>query len=262
MALKRCRILTALALGAAGVAVMVACEEVPMTAPAGTSIFLQANPGFVAANGDRSLVTAFLTEPAGTLVPDGTVVFFFTDLGSIEEQVKTVNGLAKTWFVSDSRSGTANVFAYSGGPAPAATAAPGDGVSPRADVGFSASASGTGNANVPIVIGTGRPIGVIVTASPGRIVNPASSRITAIVVDDTGNPVRNVPVIFRLTPPAAPARLEETLDSGGVPQFTDANGQAFDTLRTRAAVGGVAKLIVVTATPAAGTEDTVSVQVN
>lgn len=261
MAFSRRGLLAALALGAAGVAVMVACEAVPMTAPAGTTIFLQANPGFVAANGDRSLVTAFLTEPAGTLVPDGTVVFFFTDLGSIEEQVKTVNGLAKTYFVSDSRSGTANVFAYSGGPAPSATAAPGDGVSPRADVGFSASASGTGNAQVPIVIGTGRPISVIVTADPPRIVNPASSRITANVVDDTGNPVQNVPVIFRIAPVGA-ARLEETLDSGGIPQFTDANGRAFDTLRTRAAVGGAAKFIEVIATPAAGTEGSVDVQVN
>jgi hypothetical protein len=247
-----------MALGAAGVAVMVACEAVPMTAPAGTTLFLQANPPFVEANGGRSLVTAFLTEPAGTLVPDGTVVFFFTDLGSIEEQVKTVNGLAKTYFVADSRSGKASVTAYSGGPAPAP--APSASPSPAASSSTAAaSASGTGNAKVEIAVGSALPARVIVTASPARIVNPASSRITANVFDGNGNPVRNVPIIFTVE---SEGTLQETLDSGGAQQFTDSNGQAFDTLRTRALVGERPKDVTVTATPPKGTAGNVTVQVN
>ena len=208
------------ALGAAGLAGLVACEAVPLTA-IGANIFLQANPPFVAANGGRALVTAFLTEPAGTLVPDGTEVFFFTDLGSIEERVKTVDGIARTFFVSDSRSGHATVWAYSGGPAPSPPAGGGgDGDGGGTSGG---SSSGTGNTSIKIDIGSALPKSVVVTANPQRITSPRQSTITANVFDQSGNPVQNVPVIFRVD--ASP--LEETLDSGGAPQFTNSSGQAF-----------------------------------
>jgi hypothetical protein len=266
MALSRGGILAALALGVAGVALMVACEAVPMTAPAGTAIFLQANPSFVEANGGRSLVTAFLTEPAGTLVPDGTVVFFFTSLGSIEEQVKTVNGLAKTFFVADSRSGTAVVTAYSGGPAPAPSGSPSPSPTPGAASTAASSASGSGNASVSISVGSALPATVIVTASPARIVNPQSAQITANVFDGSGNPVRNVPVFFTVAvvPPSGGASplLQETLDSGGAPQFTDSNGQAFDTLRTRTPVGERQKGVTVRATAPIGKYGEVTVMIN
>jgi hypothetical protein len=228
-------LLVSVALAAAAVAGMIACEPVPLTA-IGASIFLQANPTFVPANGGRSLVTALLTEPAGTLVPDGTVVFFFTNLGSIEERVKTVDGIARTYFVSDSHSGTATVTAYSGGSAPAPSAS----ASPAA---AAASGSGTGNASISIVVGSALPARVVVTADPQRITSPRQSSITANVFDANGNPVQNVPVIFKVD--AAP--LEETLDSGGAPQFTNSSGQAFDTLRTRAAVGATQKEVTVQA---------------
>jgi hypothetical protein len=71
-----------------------------------------------------SVVSAILVEPAGTFVPDGTEVFFFTDLGRVDEVGKTRNGVARVNFVSDARSGTATVTAISGGPAPAPTATP------------------------------------------------------------------------------------------------------------------------------------------
>jgi len=241
------------ALGAAGVAAMIACEAVPLTA-IGASIFLQANPGFVPANGGRALVTALLTEPAGTLVPDGTEVFFFTTLGSIEERVKTVDGIARTFFVSDSRSGTATVTAFSGGtaPAPSPTASP-------ASSALADSATGTGNASISIVIGSALPATIVVTASPQRITSPRQSAIIANVFDEFGNPVQNVPVIFSLDA----TLLEETLDSGGAPQFTNSSGQAFDTLRTKAPVGGVQKEVTVQASvPAGATPGSVVVFVN
>ena len=255
MAGSRGGILTAMALGAVGLAALVACEAVPMTAPAGTTLFLQANPSFVEANGGRSLVTAFLTEPAGTLVPDGTVVFFFTNLGSIEEQVKTVNGLAKTYFVSDSRSGEATVTAYSGGPAPAPSASPSPAASSSA---AAASASGTGNASVPIVVGSALPATVIVTAGQQVLASNRQTTIIAYVLDGSGNPVRNVPVVFRVD--ATP--LQEFLSSEGVPQFTDSNGQAFDTLTTRAPIGTSQKEVVVEALTPNNKRGVVSVFVN
>ena len=78
----------------------------------------------------------------------------------------------------------------------------------------------------------------------------------ATVYDVVGNPIQNVPVIFSL---ADSGLNEETLDSGGSPRFTDSNGQAFDTLRTRAPVGGLQKAVGVTATTANGADGTVTV---
>jgi hypothetical protein len=99
---------------------------------------------------------------------------------------------------------------------------------------------------------------VLVSASPQRITTSRQAAITANVFDEFGNPVQNVPVLFSVD-----ANLvEETLDSGGAPRFTDANGQAFDTLRTRAPVGGAQKTVTVTATTANGIAGTVTVFVD
>lgn len=251
------------ATAAVGLALLaVTCEKVPMTAPAGTSMFLQCNPTFVAANGGTSLVTALLTEPAGTLVPDGTVVFFFTTLGRIDSEGKSVNGVVKVNFVSDARSGTATITAYSGGPpAPAPSGTP----TPSSDASFTASAhvgesaaagdiatastnSGTGTASITIDVGGALPARLLVVANPQRITSPRQSTIVATVYDAVGNPIQNVPVVFSLVPDATGgAPFEETLDSGSSPRFTDSNGQAFDTLRTKAPAGGIQKIVEVAA---------------
>jgi hypothetical protein len=88
-----------------------------------------------------------------------------------------------------------------------------------------------------------------VTADPQRITRSSAATIIANVFDANGNPVQNVPVSFSITGVTGGGGvLEETLDSGGRPRFTDSNGQAFDTLRTRAAAGGVQKRVTVAAT--------------
>ncbi len=225
----------------AGLALLaVSCEKVPLTAPAGTGIFLQANPTFVVANGGTSVVTALLTEPAGTLVPDGTVVMFFATLGRIDSEGKTRNGVANVNFVADSRSGIATITAWSGGPAPAPSASP----SPSSD----ATATGTGNASIAITIGSKLPTTVVVTANPQVLAAARQALITANVFDQYGNPVQNVPVIFSVSAESTVA-LQEFLDSGGSPRYTDSNGQAFDTLTTRAPAGTTSsKTVTVTAT--------------
>jgi hypothetical protein len=234
---------------AAALAGMSACEAVPLTAAPGTNLTLIANPEFVVANGGRSLVTAILVEPAGTFVPDGTEVFLFTNLGQIEASAKTVNGVARTYFVADARSGRATVTAISGGPAPAPSASPGTGTG---------GATGSGSATVTIAIGSALPTRVLVSASPQRITTPRQAALAANVFDEFGNPVQNVPVLFSVDG----TLVEETLESGGAPRFTDANGQAFDTLRTRAPVGGAQKTVTVTATTANGIAGTVTVFVD
>ena len=238
-------------MAAAALAAMAGCEAVPLTAAPGTSLTLIANPEFVPANGGRSLVTAILIEPAGTFVPDGTEVFLFTNLGQIEASVKTVNGVARTYFVSDSRSGRATVTAISGGPAPApsASASPGTGTG---------TATGDGSASITITIGSALPTRVLVSASPQRITTPRQATISANVFDEFGNPVQNVPVVFSLSG----SLVEETLDSGGAPLFTDSSGRVSDTLRTKAPVGGVQKSVTVTATTANGISGTVTVFVD
>ncbi len=216
-----------------------ACESVPLLSPAGTTVLLQANPSFVPASGGRSLVTAVLTEPAGTFVPDGTVVYFFTNLGQIPGSAETVGGIARVYFVADARSGQACVAAFSGGTAPTCTAASGGEAS-------SGSASGEGSSTVTISVGSALPTRVIVTANPSRISNPHRSTIVANVYDKDGNPVQNVPVLFSIEV-ASGVALEETLDSGGAPRYTDSNGQAFDTLRTRALPTAPQKTVTVNA---------------
>jgi hypothetical protein len=235
-----------LALLAAGAAVgIVACESVPLTAAPGTSMTLIANPTFVIANGGVSVVTAILVEPVGTFVPDGTEVFFFTDLGRVDSSGKTVNGVARVNFVADARSGQATITAISGGPAPAASPGTGGG-------------TGTGSASVKISIGSTLPARVLVAANPQRITSPRQSTITATVFDQFGNPVQNVPVAFSLSG----SLIEETLASGGAPIFTDSNGQARDTLVTNAPAGGLQKTVTVAATTANGIEGSVTVFVD
>jgi hypothetical protein len=228
---------------------------------------LIANPTFVIANGGTSVVTAILVEPAGTFVPDGVEVFFFTNLGRVDASGKTVNGVARVNFVSDARSGIATVIAVSGGPAPAPSASP----TPAAGTGFGASAVGVGvrppaiqelaiaaagenSATVDIRVGSANPKLVLVAADPPVLGAQRSSRLTATVFDKDGNPVQNVPVALSLDETAQ----DESLDSGGAFQYTNSNGQVFDTLRTRA-LSGVSATVTVTATTANGITGTVVV---
>jgi len=245
------RLLVLLAAGAG----LATCAKVPLTAPAGSSIFVQANPTFVPANGGTAIVTALVTEPAGTLVPNGTVIYFFTSLGRIDGTVQTRDGVANANFVADSRSGTAQITVWAGGPAP--SGAPAASPSP----GGSATATGPGSATVSIVVGSALPATVVVTADPQVLASSRQATLRANVFDANGNPVQNVPVVFSLSAGSGVA-LQETLDSGGVPQFSDSNGQAFDTLRTHVANGTSQRSITVTATTATGKTGTTTVVVN
>jgi len=166
----------------------------------------------------------WLGEPAGTLVPDGTEVLFFTNLGRIDPVGKTVRGVAAVNFVSDARSGVASVTAMSG-QATATLAAPG------------------------LTVGSALPALVRVTCDPQRIVSPRNCRVVATVFDARGNPVQNVPVSFSLAPGTGDV-LEETLDSGGAFLYTNSNGQVTDTLRTQAIFGLGQKTVTISATTA------------
>lgn len=207
---------------------LLTCHQAILTAPEGSDMYLSVNPSFIPAYGGVAVVSALVIEPAGTPVPDGTVVQFFTNLGSIKEQEKTNDGVARVNLVSDGRSGTATVTAYSG----KAKAEPQD-----------------------VEIGAVQADHVDVTANPTRITDSRSSHIFANVYDKKGNPVANVPVIFEViavtsaspAPPPGPATTER-MDSGGSPVHTDNNGRAEDVLRTSLLRDAGQKTVKVTAT--------------
>ena len=204
---------------------MIKCGDALFTAPPGSSMSLNVNPDFIPNNGGVSEITAFILEPAGTTVPDGTVVQFFTTLGHIEpSQGKTKNGAARVNLVSDSRSGTATVTAVSGGsaaPVPTPSSSPVIAPGPI---------TGNASATTSVRIGAVLPARVIVTADPSRITTSRSTHIFATVLDANANPVQNIGVIFTVNTPT------EFMDSEGHPIYTDTNGRAEDVLRTRSSV--------------------------
>ncbi len=198
-----------LALGLGALALLqVTCHQAPPTAPTGTTMQIFANPIFIPAHTGVSVISVLLTEPAGTLVPDGTVVQFFTTLGQIDEQGRTNDGVARVNLRADSRSGTATVTAT----------------------------SGPVNGTVDVDIGAVLPSAVAVRADPPRITNSGSTHVYAIVTDASGNPVANVQVVFTVVDDPA----TEFMDSAGAPISTDTNGQAEDVMRTRRATSGTA----------------------
>lgn len=195
---------------AALTALLVSCGDgAYLTAPPDSLMDVIANPTFVAAHGGVSELTAFIIEPAGTYVPDGTVVRWTTDLGTIDPETRTRRGVATARFVSDARSGIAHVRAFSG--------------SNTFDV-------------ADITVGNARVTALRLRAVPQRIIESNSTHVIATVVDGNGNPVPNVPVTFRVVEDPA----TEFLDSAGAPVFTDNNGEAEDVLRTRRNTVGVA----------------------
>jgi hypothetical protein len=219
---------TSIALGLAFC--QLACQVI-LTAPQGSQMFLTANPEFIPASGGVSIVSATLLEPeAGTPVADGTVVQFFTDLGRIEEQGRTNDGVARVKLVADARSGTAHVSAISG----------------------DASASG-----LVITIGAQNVATIVLRADPPRITNSNSTHVFAAVFDKGGNPVANVPVYFSVTSnPPTPAT--EFFDVNG-PVYTNNNGEAENVLRTRRETQGFAT--VKAEVPGPGTSATLQIQI-
>lgn len=211
------------------------CNQAIMTAPSGSTISLFANPAFIPSNGGVAVISALVIEPAGTVVADGTVVQFFTTLGSIDEQGKTNDGVARVNLRATGRSGVANVIAFSGGEG---GALPGPSPSPSPGNGNGGSGSPT-TANVDVTIGNVGAASINVSADPSRITTSRSTHITATVFDTTGNPLPGVPVFFSVSEGGA----TNFLDSGGRPQFTDSNGQAFDVMRTRNPNPGTATVL-------------------
>ena len=241
---------TTIKAAAAGVTVLLlSCGGAYLTAPPGSTLTLVANPGFIASHGGVSELTAVVTEPAGTDVPDGTVVLWSTTLGRVDRETRTRRGIARNRLVSDSRSGVATVVAASGADALPPTTTPTTSTTTTsttttlaalrpigaATTGGAALLAGEQNADVvEVTIGNARVRNIRLRAVPSRITISNSTHVIATVLDDFGNPVANVPVFFEVV--SNPDT--EFFDSSGAPLYTDNNGEAEDVLRTRRTLQG------------------------
>jgi hypothetical protein len=219
----------------ASLGVLGACAGVLFTAPPGSSCSLIANPPFVASDGGVSNITALVIEPAGTTVADGTIILFFTDIGLIDRQAKTKDGLAHVNFTSDSRSGTAHISAICGGAAPAVAPSTSPSASPGPTPG---GGGGSGSASINVTVGNARVRAVVgLRADPPRITTSNSTHVFARVIDENGNGIANVPVFFDIVATTNPGT--EFFDIQG-PVFTNQSGEAENVMRTRRETAGTA----------------------
>jgi hypothetical protein len=91
-----------------------ACDKVPLTAPVASTISVSASSTAVQSGGSTE-VSAVVVEEAGTLVQNGTLVFFSATGGQVNpQQATTHDGVAQTTFTAGSATGTATVTAISG----------------------------------------------------------------------------------------------------------------------------------------------------
>ena len=189
------------------------CGQALLTAPVESTMFMSVNPPFIAANGDTAIVSVFILEPAGTPVPDGTVVQFFASLGQIPEQGKTNDGVARVTFRSDARSGVARITAFSGP---------------------------TTTDPIEVTIGAKRPAIVFVGLLDPRIdlkIGQSTARFKVTVLDVDGNPVSSVPVRFSVDDNPATDTILDRAD-----QITDNNGEASARVQTRRTTAGTIKV--------------------
>jgi hypothetical protein len=222
---------------------LLSCAGAYLTAPPGSTLTLVANPDFIPSHGGVSELTAIVTEPAGTDVPDGTVVLWSTNLGHVDRETRTRRGIARNRLISDSRSGLATVVAASGADALPPTTTPSSttttttspGSKGAAAAGASVLLAGLQNsASIQVTIGNALVRDIRLRAVPSRITISNSTHVIATVLDEFGNPVANVPVFFEVVIDAD----TEFFDSGGAPVFTNNNGEAEDVLRTRRTTQG------------------------
>jgi hypothetical protein len=171
----------------------------PLSAPTESTITLYANSTTLGLNASIEII-ATVIESGGTPVQNGTVVNFTTTLGTIEpNEARTNNGKATVRLVAGTRSGTAEVRAFSGG------ISSGD--------------------PLTVTVGAAAAAKVELLGNPSAL--PASGgvvQLTAVVSDAAGNRLSSVPVSFAtdagvLTPNSA---------------ISDGNGEARAALSTTA----------------------------
>jgi adhesin/invasin len=196
--------------------VAAACDKAPLFAPTnGTtpSTITVTTSSLVLQVGGTAEVLAFVVEPAGTPVQNGTSVLFNATLGAVNPvEALTRDGVARTTFTANA-SGSAQITAASG---TAKTATP-----------------------LEIKVGAAAAGSVTVIATPSSVPPSGGTiNIDAFAIDTNGNRIVGVPISFSTT--------AGTLSSGtAVP---DALGNARVQLTTNVAATVTARVGTITGT--------------
>ncbi len=176
------------------------CKKAPITAPDSSSLVVTVNPKVIPLGGE-SVVRVVGYKASGTPVPDGTVVYFSADLGSIETSKETKDGAAEVAFhSSDNRSGVANITVKSGNAE----------VSPE---------------EITVTIGASALSSLSISADPPSLpYGGGVSTLRVVAYDDSFNPLPGVPVIITTD--------QGQLNSRGNVLTTGADGRVVDSLQT------------------------------
>jgi adhesin/invasin len=198
-----------------------ACSKVPLTSPTGSTITMTTDRNVLPLNG-QAILRAVVIESSGTPVQNGTVVTFSPTLGSVDPiEAKTVNGIATATFNAGGVSGKSSINAFSGGTKTTAA--------------------------TEITIGSAAAKSIAITATPSSVSQSGGTvTISALVLDESGNPLPGVNVTFS----ADAGQLSATA------ALTDANGiartslQTTSTAKVTALAGTATKDVTVTVTAA------------
>ncbi len=176
------------------------CKAAVLTAPDNTTLIVTVNPPVIPLGG-QAVVKVVGFKASGTPVPDGTVIFFSCDIGSIESRKETLSGACEVLFQSnDNRSGVATITVTSGNAE----------VTPDP---------------VTITIGASGLSTLSLTADPPVLPlegGSAALRVTAL--DENFNPLSNIPVTLSTN--------AGQLNSRGNVIATNVNGVEEDLLTT------------------------------
>jgi hypothetical protein len=195
-----------------------ACDKMPLTAPSGSVITIFATSSSVPSNGSIDIVatviengvttvppttgngngngtptpgngtTATTQAGSGTPVQNGTLVSFTTNIGRIEpSEARTQNGQVRVKFMANGQSGQATITAFSGG------------------------ASGRIE-NLPV--GSAAAGRIVVTSSQSLGPAGGTTEIRAGVEDESGSPLRGIPVTFRTTAGTLSSTTATTNEAG------------------------------------------------
>lgn len=178
------------------------CKWVPLTAPDDASLLVSISPPEIILGG-QAVVTVIGFKANGAPLPDGTIVFFTSDIGTIDPSAETLGGTARAVFrSSDNRSGTAHINVSSG------------------------NARVTPASNTVIITGPLLARLALTAKPPVLPVGGGTSDILVIAFDENMNPLPGIPILLTTT--------AGTLKSGGRSLHTDSSGAVYDRLTTTA----------------------------
>ena len=173
------------------------CERGPLLAPTASTITVHSSRDILPFGGSAQ-ISAIVTEQGGTPAHDGTVVTFVTTLGTLEPaEAPTRNGQAAVTLLAGTRSGIAEIVAFSG--------------------------SARSETPVMVTIGGAAVASLSVAANPATV--PAGGgtvTLSARPIDAHGNALSGLPVSFSADAGAL----------GATTAVSDALGEARTTLTT------------------------------